>query len=183
MLGSWHFQYQGLLGRSKPSLLKMRKKLKIEKKGYFLFSQLEHLNDYHAQYVHFIYEKCQICNIALQGIIHEARATLKSMCYGGVCSLDIDDMWYLFESLAWYQWHHENGSEFFVCPSPIPYDLRAQSPCVDQFRDSFHHRSSYSPFVRSYCQSFVHNANPCPYYDIFDECYARLIVVIETMSE
>jgi len=33
------------------------------------------------------------------------------------------------------------------------------------------------------CQSFDHDANSCPYYDIFDECYARLNAMIEIMNE
>jgi len=78
---------------------------------------------------------------------------------------------------------HENASEFFVCPSPIPNGLHAQSPCVDQFRDSFHHRSSYSLLVCSYCQSFDHDANSYPYYDIFYECYAKLNAMIATLNE
>jgi len=53
------------------------------------------------------------------------------MCYGGLCSLNVDDMWDLFESLASYQWQYECASESFACPSPPPYDLHAQSPCVD----------------------------------------------------
>jgi len=49
------------------------------------------LNDYHAQYVHFIYEKWEICNVVLKGIKHETRATLKS-CYDGMCYLSVHDM-------------------------------------------------------------------------------------------
>jgi len=116
--------------------------------------------------MHFTCEKWEICNVVLEGITHETRATLESMCYGGLCSLDVDDMWNLFESLAWYQWHHENASKSFVCPSLISYDLHA-----------------YSSLVCSYCQSFEHDANSCPYYDIFDACYAKLDVVIEVMNE
>jgi len=70
-----------------------------------------------------------------------------------------------------------------VCPSPIPYGLHAQSSYVDPFRDSFHHHSSYSSIVCSYCQFFDHDVNSCPYYDISNECYARLDDVIETMNE
>ena len=69
------------------------------------------------------------------------------MCYGSICSIDLYDMWDLFESLTWYQWHHENVSESFVCPSPNLYDLYAQSPCVDQFRDSYHHHPCYAHAV------------------------------------
>ena len=53
-----------------------------------------------------------------------------------------------------------------MCPSPISYDFHA-----------------YSPLVCSYCQSFGHDVNFCPYYDISDECYARLNTMIETMNE
>jgi len=54
----------------------------------------------------------------LAGITHETRAILESMCYGGMCFLSVDDMWDLFESLGWYQWHHEIANESFECPSP-----------------------------------------------------------------
>jgi len=104
--------------------------------------------------------------VVLEGITHETRATLESMCYGNLYSLDVDDIWGLFESFAWYQWHFEIASESFVRPSPISYDFHA-----------------YSPFVFSYCESFDHDANFCPYYDIFDDCYARLNAIIETMNE
>jgi len=57
------------------------------------------LNDYRAQYVPFTYEKWKTCNVVLEGITLETRATLESMCYGGICPLDVDDI--LFESLAW----------------------------------------------------------------------------------
>ena len=124
------------------------------------------MNDYRAQYVRFTYEKWEMCNVALQGITNETRAILKSMCYGSLCSLDVDDMWDLFESLAWYQWHHEIASESFVYPSPISYDLH-----------------THSPLVCSYCQSFNHDASSCPYYDIFDACYVKLNAIIETTTE
>ena len=93
------------------------------------------------------------------------------MSYGGLCTFDVNDMWGLFESLAWYQWQHESASESFVCRSPIPYGLHSQSPCADQFGDSFHYHPSYSPIM---CQSFDHYVNSCPYSDISDELYARL---------
>jgi len=35
----------------------------------------------------------------------------------------------------------------------------------------------------SYCSSFNHDVNSCPYYDVFDECYARLDGMIGTMNE
>jgi len=73
--------------------------------------------------VHFTYAKWKICNVVLEGITYETRAILESICYGGLCSLDVDDMWDLFESLALHQWHHEIASESFVYPSPISYDL------------------------------------------------------------
>jgi len=86
---------------------------------------LSRLNDYRAQYVYFTYEKWKICNVVLDEITQKTRPTLESMCYCGMCSLDIDNMWDLFESLAWYQWHQENASESFMCPSPTFYDLHA----------------------------------------------------------
>jgi len=78
-----------------------------------------------------MYEKWDICDVVLEGITHETRATLESMCNGGLCSLNVDDMWDLFASLASYQWQSECSSEFFMYPSPPAYDLYAQSPCVD----------------------------------------------------
>jgi len=39
-------------------------------------------------------------NVVLEEITHKTQATLKYMCYGGMCSSNGDDMWYLFESLA-----------------------------------------------------------------------------------
>ena len=68
-------------------------------------------------------------------------------------------------------------------PFAPPYDLYAQSPCVDQFRDAHDHDSSYPRGVRSYCQSFDHDVNSCPYYDKSDELYARLNAIMKTMSE
>ena len=68
-------------------------------------------------------------------------------------------------------------------PSPPPYYLHAQSPCVDQFRDAYDHDSSYPLDICSYCQSFEHEVNSYPYYDISDELYARLNVIIETISD
>ena len=53
---------------------------------------LSQLNEYHAQYVLLEYEKWEICDVVLEGITHETRATLESMCYGGMHFLDIDDM-------------------------------------------------------------------------------------------
>jgi len=61
------------------------------------------MNDYHAQYVHFMYEKWEICDVVLEGITCGTRAILESMCYDGLCSLNVDDMRDLFESLASYQ--------------------------------------------------------------------------------
>ena len=98
-----------------------------------------------------------------EGITHETRATLESMSYGGLCSLNVDDMWNLFESLASYQRQHECASESFACLSPPPYDLRSQSLCVDQFRDACDHYSSYPQDECSYCQSSDHDVNSCPY--------------------
>ena len=64
---------------------------------------LSRLHDYRAQYVYFMYEKWEICDVVLEGITYETQATLESMCYGGLCSLSVDDMWNLFECLASYQ--------------------------------------------------------------------------------
>ena len=50
----------------------------------------------------FEYEKWEIYDVVLKGITPETRATLESICYGGLCSLDVDDMYDLFESLAWH---------------------------------------------------------------------------------
>jgi len=47
----------------------------------------------------------------------------------GLCFLNVDDMWDLFESLASYLWQCECACESFVYPSLPPYDLHAQSPC------------------------------------------------------
>jgi len=96
----------------------------------------------------------------LEGITRETRATLEFMCYRGnisvhfmcLCSLNVDNMWDLFESLASYQWQYECASKSFTCPSPPAIDLHAQSPCVDQFRDAYGHDSSYLHDVCSYCQ-------------------------------
>jgi len=108
---------------------------------------------------------------------------LKSMCYGGLCYLNVDDIWNLFESLASYQWQCDYASESFVCPSPPPYDLHLQSPCFDQFRDGCDHHCFYPHDVCSYFQSFDHDVNFCPYYDVSDKAYARLNATIETMNE
>jgi len=68
--------------------------LKIIKMGIFYLSQfkykpfwqyLSRLNDYHAQYVHFMYEKWKIYDV-LEGITYETRATLES-CIMVVCAL------------------------------------------------------------------------------------------------
>jgi len=45
---------------------------------------LSRLNNYCAQCVHFMYEKWEICEVVLEGITHETRVTLDSMCYGGM---------------------------------------------------------------------------------------------------
>ena len=118
----------------------------------------------------------------LEGITHETRAILESMCYGGSCSLNANDLWDLFEYLASYQWQYECANESFACPSPPPYDLHAQSPCVDQFRDACDYSSSYPLDACSYCRSFDHDVNSCPYYDISNESYAQLNAMIETMN-
>jgi len=144
----------------------------------FHFPQFEHelfwqylskVNDYHAQYVHFTYERWEICDAVLEEITYQLWVVLKSVCYGGLCSLDVDDMCNLFESLASCQWQCECASEAFVCPSP--YDVHAQSPCVDQSRDLCNHHSSYPLGVCSHCQSFKHHVDYCPYHDVSDESY------------
>jgi len=91
--------------------------------------------------------------------MHETQAILESMCYDGMGYSNVDDMWDLFESLAWYQWQCESA------------------------RDSFHHYSSYSHVMCSYCQSFNHDVNSYAYYDVFDECYAKLDAMIGTINE
>ena len=131
--------------------------------------------------MHFVYDKWEICDVLLEGITHDTRATLESMCYSGLDSLNADDMWDLFESLTSYQWKCERASEAFV--SPPPYDLHDQSPCIDQFRDACDHYSS-SPFATcSYCQSFDHDVNSCLSYDVFNDSCARSNVLMETMKE
>ena len=105
------------------------------------------------------------------------------MCYGGLFSLNCDDMWDLFKSLVSYQWQSDCASEPFMCPFPPPYSLHAQSSCVNELRDLCHHSSSYPLGVCSYYQFFDHNLNFCPYYDVFDESYIRLNDMIETMNE
>jgi len=75
------------------------------------------LNDYRAQYVHSAYEKWKTCNLVLEGITYDTWAILESMCYGVLCSFDVDDTWDLFESLASYQWQCESASERFVFAS------------------------------------------------------------------
>ena len=68
-------------------------------------------------------------------------------------------------------------------PYPPAYDLHAQSSCVNQVRDVYAHHSSSPLGVCSYCQSFDHYMNSCPYYGVSDESYARLNAMIETMNE
>jgi len=89
-----------------------------------------------------MYEKWEIRNIVLEGITYETQATLESMCYVGLCSLDVDDLWDLFKFLTSYQWQCKCASESCACPSPPPYNLHAQSPCLDQFRDVCDHYCS-----------------------------------------
>jgi len=52
-------------------------------------------------------EKRKIRDVVLEGIRHVILATPKSTCCGGICYLNVDDMWDLFKSLAWYQWQFE----------------------------------------------------------------------------
>jgi len=105
------------------------------------------------------------------------------MYYSGLCSLNVDDIWNLFESLASYQWQCECTSESPVYPSPPPYDLHAQSQCVDQLRDACDRYSSYPLDACSYCQSFSHDVNSCPSYDVFNESCTKLNALIEIMKE
>jgi len=144
---------------------------------------LSRLNYYRTQYVHFVYEKWKTCNVACERITHETRATLASMFYGGLCCLNVDKVWDLFECLSSYQSQYECASEYFVCPSSPPYDLHSQSLFVDQFRDRCNHHSSYLVDVCFHYQSFDHDVNPCPYYDVFDEAHGGLNAMIETMNE
>ena len=101
-----------------------------------------------------MYEKKEKCNAVLKGITHETQATLKSMCYSGLCFLNVDDIRDLLESLAPYHWQCAYASESFVCPSLPMSNLHAQSPCVDQFTGGCHHHSSFPHDVCSYCKSF-----------------------------
>jgi len=96
------------------------------------------------------------------------------MCYNRLGSVNTDDMWDLFESLASYQWQCECASESFVYPFLPPYDLHGPSPCVDQFRDACDHYSSSPLDACSYCQSFDHDVNSCHSYDVFNDSCARL---------
>jgi len=74
--------------------------------------------------MHFKCEKWKICNVVLKRIMLKVRSILHSVCYGGLCSLNVD-MWDLFESLAWYQWQCNSACKSFVCSSPLPYVLHA----------------------------------------------------------
>jgi len=65
----------------------------------------------------------------------------------------------LFESLAWHQWQSND----------------ARDPC--------HHCSSDPHVLCSFCQSFDYDVHSCPYYDISDECHARLSAMIGKMHE
>ena len=103
---------------------------------------MSRLNDYRAQYVLFEYEKWEICDVVLEGITPETQAIFESMCYGGLRSLADDDMWDLFESIAWHQWQSDDA------------------------RDPYHDCSSYPHVLCSFRQSFDHNVNFRPYYDV-----------------
>jgi len=70
-----------------------------------------------------MYKRWEICNVVLDGITYETRATLESMCYGGLCFLNVDDVWDLFESMVSYQWQCECASDTFLRPSLPSYDL------------------------------------------------------------
>ena len=105
------------------------------------------------------------------------------MCYGGLCSLDIDDMWDLFKSFASYQWQCESTSESFAYSFPPPYGLHAQSPCIDQLKDLCHHYSSYLHVACFFANLLTMMWIFFPYYDIFDKSYVRCDATIETMDE
>jgi len=79
---------------------------------------LSRLNEYRAQYVHFVYEKWEICDVLLEGITYDTRTTLEFMCYSGLDSLNADDMLDLLESLTSYKWQCKCASEAFVSPPP-----------------------------------------------------------------
>jgi len=66
---------------------------------------------------------------------------------------------------------------------PPPYDLHKQSPCIDQFKDGFDHHSSYPQDVCSYCQSFDHDVNFCPYFYVSDEAYVSLNALVMIINE
>jgi len=144
---------------------------------------LSRLNDYHAHYKLLTYEKQEIYNILLDEITYKTQAIRKLMCYGGLCSLNVNDMWNLFESLDCYQWQCECANESLVCPSQPLHVLYAQSPSIDKFKDFCNHHSSYPHVVCCYCQSFDHDVNSYPYYDVYDESYVRLNAMIETIDE
>ena len=63
---------------------------------------LSRRNDYRGQYAHFLYEKWKICDVVVERITYETQDTLGSMCSGGLCSLNVDDMWHSVECLASY---------------------------------------------------------------------------------
>jgi len=114
LLGSYPFSISGFSLAFEGKFLKNPKKFKNQKfekeikMANFHLPQFEHeafwqyssrLNNYCAQYVHFTYAKWKICNVMLEGITHEILAPLESMCYGGMSSLDVDDVCDLFKSL------------------------------------------------------------------------------------
>jgi len=113
-------------------------------------------------------------------MMYKTRATLESTCYGGLCTLDVEDMWELFDSLASYQWQYESSSESFVGPSQPPYRFHAQSPWAGQLSDLCHCDSSYPLVLCSYCQAIKHDVTFYPYYDIYHELYVRLNDMIKT---
>jgi len=73
-------------------------------------------------------EKWEICNVVLEEITYETQGIVDSVCYYGSSSLDVDDIWDLFESLAYYQWQFECDSESIVFHYLPSYDLHTQSP-------------------------------------------------------
>jgi len=90
-----------------------------------VWQYLSRLNDYGVQYVHFMYEILELCIVVFKGITYKTRAIVEFRYYGGMCYLNVNDMWDLFESLAWYQWQCNSACKSFVCSSPLPYVLHA----------------------------------------------------------
>jgi len=69
-----------------------------------------------------------------------------------------------------------------LCALTYPLWFAHSTFRVDQLKDRYHHYS-YPHVVCSYCQSFDHDMNFCPYYDVSSESYGRLNAIIETINE